>query len=57
MSTFRVQWDEKAPSSKNPSRKATTISANSVTEAKAKVRQRINISLKVTNMTAVKVGK
>lgn len=56
MPTFRVQWDEKAPTSKTPSRKATTISANNAAEAKAKVRQHINISLKVTNMTAVRLG-
>lgn len=57
MSTFRVQWDEKAPSSTNPSRKATTVTASSMAEAKAKVRQHININVKVMNMTAVRLGR
>lgn len=54
MATFRVQWDEKSSSSTNPARKTTTVTANSMAEAKAKVRQRIRPGAKVSNMTAVK---
>ena len=56
MATFRVQWEEKAPSAKNPTRKTTQGSASNMFEAKAKAQQRIRGNVKVSNMTAVKIG-
>lgn len=56
MSTFRVQWEEKAPSASNPTRKTTQVTANSRMEAKDKVRQNIRGNVKVSNMTVVKIG-
>ncbi|WP_294157571.1 hypothetical protein [uncultured Selenomonas sp.] len=56
MPTFRVQWDEKSPSSTNPTRKTTQVTAGSRMEAKDKVRQRIHSQVKVSNMTVVKIG-
>ena len=56
MPTFRVQWDEKSPSSTNPTRKTTQVTAGSRMEAKDKVRQHIRSQVKISNMTVVKIG-
>ena len=53
--TFKVQWEEKTNSSALPCRKSTQVQATSMMEAKAKVRSRINIGVKVSNMVAFKV--
>ena len=56
MATYRVKWDEFSPGAKHPTHKVTTVSATSMAEAKAKVRQRIFTSVKVTSITAVKIS-
>ena len=56
MATYRVKWDEVSPGAKHPAHKVTTVSATSMAEAKAKVRQRIFTSVKVTSITAVKIS-
>lgn len=56
MPTFRVQWEEKAPSAKNPTRKTTQVVADNMFAAKAKAQQRIRGNVRVSNMTAVKIG-
>ena len=56
MPTFRVQWEEKSPSAKNPTRKTTQVVADNMFAAKDKARQRIRGNVKVSNMTAVKIG-
>lgn len=53
--SFKVQWEEKTNSSALPCRKSTQVQATSMMEAKAKVRSRINIGVKVSNMVAFKV--
>ena len=53
--TLKVQWEEKTNSSALPCRKSTQVQATSMMEAKAKVRSRINIGVKVSNMVAFKV--
>ena len=53
--TFKVQREEKTNSSALPRRKSTQVQATSMMEAKAKVRSRINIGVKVSNMVAFKV--
>ena len=56
MPTFRVQWEEKTPSAKNPTRKTTQVVADNMYAAKAKAQQRIRGNVRVSNMTAVKIG-
>ena len=56
MATYRVKWDELSPGAKHPAHKVTTVSATSMAEAKAKVRQRIFTNVKVTSITAVKIS-
>lgn len=57
MPSFKVQWDEKSSTSKNPTRKSSVVSATNVIEAKAKIKQRTTMSVKITNIVAVKIGK
>ena len=56
MATYRVKWEELSPGAKYPAHKATTVSASSMAEACAKVRQKIMTNVKVTNVTAVKIS-
>ena len=56
MATYRVKWDELSQGAKHPAHKVTTVSATSMAEAKAKVRQRIFTNVKVTSITAVKIS-
>lgn len=56
MPSFKVQWDEKSSTAKNPTRKSSVISAANALEAKAKIKQRAPMSVKITNITAVKLG-
>ena len=49
-------WEEKSPSAKNPTRKTTQVVADNMFAAKDKARQRIRGNVKVSNMTAVKIG-
>ena len=56
MATYRVKWEELSPGAKYPAHKATTVSASSMAEARAKVRQKIMTNVKVTNVTAVKIS-
>ena len=56
MATYRVKWEELSPGVKYPAHKATTVSASSMAEARAKVRQKIFTNVKVTNVTAVKIS-
>ena len=53
--TFKVQLEDKTNRSALPCRKSTQVQATSMMEAKAKVRSRINIGVKVSNMVAFKV--
>lgn len=53
--TFKVQWEEQSQSSTRPSRKSTQVQAGSSMEAKAKVRSRINVGVKVSNIIAFKI--
>lgn len=55
MAAYSVTWEEKSPTSSHPSRHSTTVSAENVSEAKAKVKRRIMAGHKVSNMTAVKL--
>lgn len=55
MATFRVMWDELSPNAKHSNRKGTTVQAESMAEAKAKVKQRVFGNVKISNMTAVKL--
>ena len=56
MSTYRVKWEELSPGAKYPAHKVTTVSASSMAEAKARVRQRILTNVKITGITAVKIS-
>ena len=56
MATYRVKWEELSPGAKYPAHKVTTVSASSMAEARAKVRQKIMTNVKVTNVTAVKIS-
>lgn len=56
MPSFKVQWDEKSSTSKNPTRKSSVVSAANALEAKAKIKQRAPMSVKITNITSVKLG-
>ena len=56
MATYRVKWEELSPRAKYPAHKVTTVSASSMAEARAKVRQKIMTNVKVTNVTAVKIS-
>ena len=55
MATFRAMWDELSPNSKHSNREGMTVQAKSMTEAKAKVKQRTFGNVKISNMTAVKL--
>ena len=57
MPSFKVQWDEKSSNAKNPTRKSSVVSAANALEAKAKIKQRTPMSVKITNIVAVKIGK